>query len=269
MSKILFIKHINIEGPETLGVFFQEKGLDMQTIELSDGERLPEDLTGIQAVVSLGGPMNVYEEEKYPFLKKEDVFLKQVVSREIPFLGLCLGSQLLAKACGAKVEKSPQKEVGFLPVQLTELGQKDPLFSGINTTIDAFQWHEDMFQIPEGAQLLASSPACPHQAFKVGPYAYGLQFHVEITDKSIRDWSEAYFPKEDDVLKRKKEAMLKDYAQRKGIFDQVANQIYLNFLEMVNKRSEYLIAKMRAIKHMEKGYNFGGKPLKRDELYDR
>lgn len=110
---ILFIKHINIEGPETLGEFFKCRGHEIKMIELGADELLPDNLNNIKAVISLGGPMNVYEEDKCPFLKEEVQFIQKIVSEEVPFLGVCLGSQLLAKACGAKVEKSLQKEIDF------------------------------------------------------------------------------------------------------------------------------------------------------------
>ena len=129
---VLFIKHIDIEGPDTLDVYFKKKGFQTQTIELQRGDCLPDDLSRVDAVISLGGPMNVYEEEKYPFLKSEDKFIKRVVSEEIPFIGICLGSQLLAKACGAKIRKSPEKEIGFLPVRV----KKDPLFEGLDKELD-------------------------------------------------------------------------------------------------------------------------------------
>ena len=95
---ILIIKHIGIEGPGTIEDYLRTRGYQLQTVSLHDGDPLPDDWAGMEAVVSLGGPMNVYEEDKYPFLKKEDQFIKKVLKEEIPYLGICLGSQLLAKA---------------------------------------------------------------------------------------------------------------------------------------------------------------------------
>lgn len=237
VKMIVFIKHIAIEGPETMGAFFHEKGFDVKIIELQRGEALPSDLSNVDAVISLGGPMNVYEEDRYTFLKEENEFLKKVIKKEIPFLGICLGSQLLAKACGVKVGKSPQKEVGFLKVHLTKKGREDPLFQGIKEEIDVYQWHEDMFFIPQKGELLAESTGCPHQAFKVGFCAYGLQFHIEITDQSVRDWSDAYLKEDDPVSFQKKQNMLKDYFEKKERFDQTAEAVYENFLKIIKQKS--------------------------------
>ncbi|MBF0386135.1 MAG: type 1 glutamine amidotransferase, partial [Candidatus Omnitrophica bacterium] len=205
---ILFIKHISIEGPGTLGSFLKSEGFEINTTDLSQGERLPDSLDSLDAVISLGGPMNVYEEDKYLFLKQEDGFLKSVLDKEIPFLGICLGAQLLAKACSAKVIKSPGKEVGFFKVSLNASGAKDEFFQGIKNNFRVFQWHEDMFEVPKKGQLLASSLDCPNQAFKVGKNAYGIQFHVEIDDIDIYEWGRNYFSKEEFDIKSKEMAKI-------------------------------------------------------------
>ncbi len=231
---ILFIKHIDIEGPGTLGEYFQRKGKPFDTIDLGEGEKLPASLDRYDAIVSLGGPMNVYEEDKYPFLKDEDVLIKKVLQAQIPFLGICLGSQLLAKASGARVKKSPRQEIGFFDIELSHQGQDDPLFKNLGNTVHVFQWHEDMFEIPSSGQLLASSKECPHQVLKVGKNAYGLQFHVEITDKSIEEWSKEYLKSGPAVpFQKQMGGMLKHYQEKRKIFNQTAAQIYDNFLELL------------------------------------
>lgn len=230
---ILFIKHIDIEGPETLGTFFEQKGFKIQIVELQKGDSLPREWGELEAVISLGGPMNVYEEEKYPFLKDEDAFIKEIIDRGIPFIGICLGSQLLAKASGAKVCRSPEKEIGFFSIQINKKGKKDPLFSGLEDKIDVFQWHEDMSEIPPKAELLASSEGCPHQAFKVGPVAYGLQFHIEITGSTIQEWSEAYFDQNDVFRAKQRRLMLEDYQEKEKAFCQVADKMYNNFFNIM------------------------------------
>ena len=222
---IIVIKHISVEGPGTLGKFLENAGRQFNTVELDTGDKLPDDLSKIEAVISLGGPMNVYEEDEHPFLKDEDIFLKKAIEREIPILGICLGAQLLAKAAGAEVKKAPEKEIGWYRLRLTDEGENDRLFKGIGKEFSVFQWHEDTFQIPKGASLLATSNTCKNQAFRLGKNAYGLQFHIEVDDKMIENWSNEYLKKE--------EKMLIDYYKIKGKFNTSASRIYNNFNEHI------------------------------------
>lgn len=232
---IYFLKHISIEGPGTIGDFFFKKGIITKTIDLEKGDKFPETVDQIKALIVLGGPMNVYEEDKYAFLVDENIFIKKVLDQEIPYLGICLGAQLLAKATGAQVIKSPQKELGFSQINLTKEGEADVLFRDMNCALPMFQWHEDMVELPKGAQLLARSKACPHQAFRVGTNAYGLQFHVEITDEHIAKWCDTYITKHNECDEMKKE-MLKEYTMVKEGFVKQAEIIYNNFLTIIQSR---------------------------------
>jgi GMP synthase (glutamine-hydrolysing) len=126
---------------------------------------------------------NALERQDHSGLRAEDAFLKQVVTKEIPFLGICLGGQLLAKACGARISKSPVREIGWHDVMLTAHGKRDDLFKGLPERMPVYQWHEDTFAVPESGALLATSGGCPNQAFRIGSCAYGLQFHPEVTRK--------------------------------------------------------------------------------------
>ncbi|MBF0478260.1 MAG: type 1 glutamine amidotransferase [Candidatus Omnitrophica bacterium] len=230
---ILYIQHEAIEGPEKLGEFFDAKGFERKTVILPHGDRLPGDLAGIQAVVSLGGPMNVYEEEKYPFLKDEDEFIRRVVKEKVPFLGVCLGAQLLAKAFGAKVKKSLQPEIGFFKADLNSSGMEDPLFDRLPYSFEVFQWHNDMFEIPEKAKWLAVSKACPYQALRVGLNAYGVQFHVEVREKNIREWSELYWKSRTDNYRDEVKRMVDEYHKRVHNLEQTAQIIFENFHKLI------------------------------------
>lgn len=231
---ILIVKHIDIEGPGTLGDFLDKNKIPYQIIDLGAGDILPDDLSSIKAVVVLGGPMNVDEEHLYSFLKPEHAFIQKVLKQEIPFLGICLGSQLLAKAAGAKVGKSPLKEIGWYHVTVTPEGKKDPLFRNFREDDPIYHWHGDMFEIPTGATLLATAEGCPHQALKIGRNAYGLQFHVEVTDKSIKEWCDEYC--QNDLPGRPEHAkvMMEGYWKHKAAFDRQANTLYRNFMDIVN-----------------------------------
>ena len=175
-----------------MGDFLKAQGEPFRIVELGAGEKLPADPKDFKAVVVLGGPMNVDEEDRYPFLKPENDFIQKVLKAEIPYLGICLGSQLLAKAAGARVVKSPVKEIGWYQIQLTAEGKKDPLFDGFRPEDPIYHWHGDMFQIPSTVNCWPLHRVVLIR-LKVGKNAYGLQFHVEVTDKSIKEeWCDEY-----------------------------------------------------------------------------
>jgi GMP synthase-like glutamine amidotransferase len=188
---VLIVKHIDIEGPGLVEYCLRQEKIPYQILNLSSRVHLPK-LEEITHIVLLGGPMNVYEEGRYPFLRDEDLFIKEAIQRGKAILGICLGAQLIAKALGAKVSKAPAKEIGWYDVSLTEIGSQDPLFSNLPKTFSVFQWHEDTFEIPKGGKLIATSSPIPHQAFRYGEKVYGLQFHLEVTDEMIGEWVETY-----------------------------------------------------------------------------
>ncbi len=226
-GNIVVVKHVEKEGPGLIDNFFRADGWDLKTIELARGERLPETLEDTAAVIMLGGPMNVYEEEAYPFLKDEDNFIRRVLIEEIPFLGICLGGQLLSKACGSRVGKSPVKEVGWYAVELTNVGQKDLLFTGLSGSLKVFQWHEDTFDVPAGGFLLAQGKGCRNQAFKIGTNAYGLQFHVEVTTEMVESWMK------DEAGRTDVEKILNDTMKSKDVFEMQAHSLFANFKRII------------------------------------
>lgn len=142
----------------------------------------------ISALIVLGGAMGANDDRKHPFLTDLKQLIRQVVVSGIPYLGVCLGGQLLAAALDAKVVSNRWEEIGNVTAVLTDEGETDPLFKGINTIFRTFQWHHDSFDIPREGVLLAASADCPHQAFRVGESAWGVQFHPEVTEEIIRCW---------------------------------------------------------------------------------
>lgn len=151
------------------------------------GEKLPE-IEQVSALIVMGGAMGANDDARHPFLGDLKELVRNCVASRIPYLGICLGGQLLAAAVGAKVASNRWEELGWLNVSLAAAGNVDRLFEGMAAEFRTFQWHHDSFDIPENALLLASSAACPHQAFRIGDLAWGLQFHPEVTETIIRDW---------------------------------------------------------------------------------
>jgi GMP synthase (glutamine-hydrolysing) len=222
---ILIIKQVEQEGPGLIEELFAAHSWGIKTIELSRNEKLPADFDGTGALVVLGGPMNVYEEKEYPFLKGEELLIRKALIEEVPLLGICLGAQLLAKTCGARVRKAQEKEVGWYTVKKTEEGKKDQLFSGSSDQMRVFQWHEDTFDLPEGAVLLAEGKGCRNQAFRVGQSAYGFQFHVEVTEEMVQRW----FQSEEKSIGEK---LLRDMKKAEESYREQAKGLLINFMHI-------------------------------------
>lgn len=186
--KVLILRHIPHEHLGTVVNTLEAKGLDYEYINFYENEKPVVSIEDYRGLIILGGPMNVYETDKYPFLETEDKLIKRATKRNIPILGICLGAQSIAKALGARVTKNKEKEIGWYSLKTTEEAKKDKMFRHFNTNEVVFQWHGDTFDIPNGAVHLAESPLCRNQAFRYGSNVYGLQFHIEVTPQMISEW---------------------------------------------------------------------------------
>lgn len=164
-----------------------EAGIPFRIAMPFRGENIPS-LDGTSAVIVLGGSMGVNDTAAHPFLVKVKEYIRAVLDAEKPYLGICLGGQLLADVAGAKVSSNLYEEIGMRRVDLALKGLEDPLFRSVPAHFDTFQWHNDSFSIPEGAIRLACSDACPNQAFRCGEKAYGLQFHPEVNENIVSAW---------------------------------------------------------------------------------
>jgi GMP synthase-like glutamine amidotransferase len=185
---LLALQHIACEPPAAFEDELLARGHDLHRVELDEGEALP-DWREFDALIVMGGPMGAYEEESHPWLVEEKRAIAAAARAGHPVWGVCLGAQLLASALGAAVYPGPEAEVGLLPVELTPAAADDPVFRDAPGSFPTLQWHADTFDLPEGATLLASSPAYANQAF-VYERAYALQFHLEVSPQLAAEWGE-------------------------------------------------------------------------------
>ena len=191
VTRILVFQHHPLEHPGSLRDFLAADGIGWDAVHLDAGEAIPP-LEGYDALWVMGGPQDVWQEERHPWLKAEKTAIRAAVAeRGMPFLGVCLGHQLLADALGGRVEgMKGRAEIGVREVALTPAGEADPVLGGGGPRLTCLQWHAaEVTDLPRGAQVLATSPASAIQAMRVGRRAYGLQFHVEATAATVADWA--------------------------------------------------------------------------------
>ena len=190
--EVIVLQHIKIEDPGYIKDLMLADGLKLTTIELDEGEKIPTDISKFDAMFCMGGPMDTWMEKDYPWLIEEKKKIKEfVVDLKKPYLGFCLGCQLLGEVIGGKVILSKPPEIGILNINFNANKNKDNLFSEFPENIKSLQWHSYEVQNLEenkSVTLLASSKTTKYQIFKYLNHAYGIQFHIEIKDKTVSDW---------------------------------------------------------------------------------
>jgi GMP synthase (glutamine-hydrolysing) len=183
--KIHYIMHADFETVGVIEDWAYARGYQLTGHKPYKGERLPS-ANDLDFLIIMGGPQSPLELEKDPYLKDELVLIKDAIANDKKVLGFCLGAQLIGEALGGKTSRSPEKEVGVFPIQLTGAGQVDHLFQGFPDSFDVIHWHNDMPGATPSAELLATSAGCPQQAYRYKHNVYGLQFHMEITNASMQ-----------------------------------------------------------------------------------
>jgi len=184
MQSAVAICHVAFEDAGTLEPVFKERGIALRYLQAGVDDLLP--VKDADLVLVLGGPIGIYEFERYPFLKDELAIVEAVVKQETPVVGICLGAQALATVLGARVYPGTETELGWDQLILTEEGKASPL--GVLEGLHVLNWHGDTFDLPAGATRLASTPITPNQAFSYGPKVLSLQFHVELPERDIECW---------------------------------------------------------------------------------
>jgi len=239
MRKVLVIQHVAYEIHGTLNPLLKKEGFRVRYVNF---DRQPDAYPSVErydGLIILGGYMGVYEIEKHAHLKVEMKLVEQALRKNIPILGICLGSQILAHVLGSHVRKHTEREMGWYDVQLTEQGMKDPVLGHFHKTEKVFQSHGDTFDVPESAEHLALSELCPGQAFRYGDKAYGLQFHLEVDQAIIQRWlkipvnKEIFKTSKGKFVAEKIEAETANFLSRSV---ELSNEAFMKFLKLFGEK---------------------------------
>lgn len=182
----LVLQHFKENPPGRVGNLLDEHNIPFHLVQVGHSP-LPNP-SEYGAIFVLGGTQHLYDRSSYPYATHEEIYLKRAIEERVPYLGMCLGGQLLANTFQAPIRKLPKEHIGFLEIHFTEAGEQDPLYHGLQGQQLAFQWHEDAFELPHGAVSLAYHEDGANQAFRYLNHAYGLQYHIEITQEMFDVW---------------------------------------------------------------------------------
>ena len=238
--RILILQHIKIEDPGFIKDLMIKDGAELTTIELDEGEKIPSDLLKFDAMFCMGGPMDTWMEKEHPWLIDEKKKIKEfVVDLKKPYLGFCLGCQLLGEIVGGKVVKSNIPEIGMLNISFSNNKSNDALFSKFPDQITSLQWHSYEVQGLENNKdvtLLASSPETKYQIFKYQNHAYGIQFHIEVKDTTVGEWG--CVPEYKSALEKQLgegalDKFEKDSKKHMPSMNQYSKVLYENFKKLV------------------------------------
>jgi GMP synthase (glutamine-hydrolysing) len=219
MQPVLILQHLSGDGPAYLSAWLQRQGIPFEVRNGQAGELFPPSMDGFAGLAILGGEMSA--NDPLPSLRQAERLILESMDRGLPVLGHCLGGQLMARALGAGVGPSPAPEIGWSTIEVAD----DPLATawfGDQRQPTVFQWHFEAFDLPSGARLLASSPACPYQAFTIADRHLAMQFHVEVDAEKVDRWSHERSERHDAVLTRA--SVQQGPAMRAGIAPYLAAQ---------------------------------------------
>jgi len=238
--KAIVLQHIKIEDPGYIKDLMLADGWNLTTIELDEGDKIPKNLNEFDVMLCMGGPMDTWMEKEFPWLVEERLRIKEfVLDMEKPFLGFCLGCQLLGEVVGGQVVKSSVPEIGILDVSFSEDKKQDRLFSSFPDKIKALQWHSyevKNIEKNKNVTLLASSSSTKYQIFKYKKHAYGIQFHIEVKNNTVSDWG--CVPEYKSALEKQlgKGALEKFDKEAKiniAAMNQYSSILYKNFKEII------------------------------------
>ena len=230
--RILAIVHQRDAGPGVFSAAIEQAGGELDEWTLAERPQPPADPLGYDAVLVLGGAMNVDEEGRHGWIAEEKALLRELLAHEVPLLGLCLGGQLVAEAGGAEARRAPEPEIGWHRVEVTPEGTEDPLLAPLAPSFEAFQWHSYEFPLPPGAIPIARSEICL-QGARIGERAWALQFHPEVSRADALHWVEDYEADPDAVRIGIDPAVLGPETEGKiGAFNQLGRDLCRRWLEV-------------------------------------
>ncbi len=227
---VLIVKNCVREGPGTLGQIFQSNGIEHEVVEIEHAEEIP-DPTAYEALIVLGGPASANDTTKA--MQQEITTTERAVSADVPYLGICLGMQVLVKARGGRVVRNSVKEIGWkdlhgtgFSVKLTPAGEKDAIFKGLEATLPIFHLHGETVELTDEMQLLATGKHCRNQVVKIGTNAYGFQGHLELTAAMLDTW----LAEDDDLRQLPAEELKRDHAAVREEYETNSKKVFINFL---------------------------------------
>ncbi|HWJ42983.1 MAG TPA: type 1 glutamine amidotransferase [Solirubrobacterales bacterium] len=231
--RVLAIVHQRDAGPGVFAAAIRDAGGELDEWTPSEQTRPPADPLGYDAVLVLGGAMNADEEERHGWIAGERALIRDLLDRDVPLLGLCLGGQLVAATAGAAARRAVRPEIGWHRVEVTGEGADDPLLGPLAPSFEAFQWHSYEFPLPPGAVPLARSEVCL-QGARIGERAWALQFHPEVSRADAQHWVEDYRSDPDAVRIGVDPAVLRPETEAKiGAFNQLGRELCERWLRTV------------------------------------
>ena len=233
MKPVLCVRN---DRDDTLGIAapaLADAGVPVIRLDAFEAEPRWPGIDEISGLVAFGGEMNADETERYPYLLTQRQLMRQAVDAGMPVLGICLGAQMLARALNAAVYRAPLRELGFKPVRITEAGQTDPLLGAFHSGDRVFQWHEDTFDLPDGAELLAAGDDVQVQAFRMGRHAWAVQFHFEVDATGVDAWLRVAEPSLERVWKRSADEVREELRLYLDAQQQRSRQLFTAFAQII------------------------------------
>jgi len=233
--RILVVQHDKEDPAGVVGERIAARGATLVPVLPPAGESLPDGPEGFDGLILMGGPQCAADDAGHPYFGRLHKMVRRFHDAGRPILGICLGSQIIARSFGKPVYRNKVTEIGFCPVELTEAGQADPIFSGFGRALRPMQWHEDTFDLPDEATRLATNEAALNQAYRIGRSTYAVQFHPEVDREMVRAWAKS--AKADDALAGRLESEMKDHLAAAEHLGRTIGERWADLIERHGQRS--------------------------------